>query len=184
MRLFLATAFPVGVLTSIHERLAPLKPRLPPASWVRRESQHLTFAFLGEQPESLVDTLSAPLSRAIAALPAFESRLGGCGFFPNLRRARVGWIGLEPEDAFVQVARAVREVATVNGIALDGAFKAHLTLMRLPREGWPPASIDLFSRSLGDYESIPFRVEAVTLFSSKLDPQGAVHTPLRVFALR
>jgi 2'-5' RNA ligase len=56
-------------------------------------------------------------------------------------------------------------------------------MMRI-REGWPPASIDLFSRSLRDFQSAPFRVDAVTLFSSKLDPKGAVHTPLRVFPLR
>jgi 2'-5' RNA ligase len=182
MRLFIATAFPVEVLRGVNERVAALKPRLPPASWVRPESQHLTFAFLGEHPESLVETLDAPLANAVAALPPFEARLRGCGFFPNPRRARVGWIGLEPEQEFVSVGRAVRDVASSHGVTLDGDFKPHLTLMRM-REGWPPASIELFTRSLKDYESAPFRVDAVTLFSSKLDPRGATHTPQRVFAL-
>jgi 2'-5' RNA ligase len=182
MRLFIATAFPVEVLRGVNERVAALKPRLPPASWVRPESQHLTFAFLGEHPESLVDTLAAPLANALASLSPFEARLHASGFFPNARHARVGWIGLEPEREFVNVARAVRDVATSHGVALDGDFKPHLTMMRM-REGWPPASIDLFTRSLKDYQSEPFSVNAVTLFSSKLDPRGAIHTPQRVFAL-
>jgi 2'-5' RNA ligase len=64
----------------------------------------------------------------------------------------------------------------------EGAFKPHLTLMRM-RDAWPPASIDLFTKSLREYASEPFSVKEVTLFSSQLNPKGAVHTPLRKFAL-
>ncbi|MEO8381160.1 MAG: RNA 2',3'-cyclic phosphodiesterase [Acidobacteriota bacterium] len=183
MRLFLATTFPVEVLRLVNARVDPLKPRLPPASWVRQEAQHLTLAFLGEHPESLLARLEGALAGALTTVPAFEARLRGCGFFPNSRHARVGWIGLEPESAFMRAAQAVRDVVTDSGVKLDGAdFKAHLTLMRI-REPWPPASIDLFNRSFHDYESVTFPVNAVTLFSSKLDPKGAMHTPLRAWPL-
>jgi 2'-5' RNA ligase len=183
MRLFIATTFPVEVLRSVNARIDPLKPRLPHASWVRQDAQHLTLAFLGEHPQSLAAALGEPLANRLGAVPAFEARLRGCGFFPNPRHARVGWIGLEPEPAFVSAAHAVRELVVASGIKLDGAdFKAHLTIMRI-RDPWPPASIDLFSRSFRDYESAPFRVDGVTLFSSRLDPKGAIHTPLQTFAL-
>ncbi|HET8775247.1 MAG TPA: RNA 2',3'-cyclic phosphodiesterase [Thermoanaerobaculia bacterium] len=183
MRLFIATHFPEEVLRDLNERVVRLKPRLPAASWVRAETQHLTFAFLGEQPEALVGKIAQPLSDACGAIAGFEARLSGCGFFPNPRRARVGWIGLDPETQFDQVASAVREVVIRNGVALDGgAFKSHLTLMRM-RDAWPPASIDLFTKSLRDYQSAPFAVREVTLFASQLNPKGAVHTPLRTFAL-
>ncbi|HEX8171889.1 MAG TPA: RNA 2',3'-cyclic phosphodiesterase [Thermoanaerobaculia bacterium] len=183
MRLFLATSFPAEVLRDLNARVSALKPRLPAASWVREEAQHLTFAFLGEQPESLVEAIAAPLTSALGALPRFEARLRAAGFFPHPRHARVGWVGLDPEEGFVDVARAVREVVTRHGVALDGGdFKPHLTMMRM-RDRWPPASIDLFAKSLRDYASTPFAVEQVTLYSSRLDPKGAVHTPLRAFAL-
>ena len=183
MRLFIATHFPEEVLRDLNDRVAHLKTRLPAASWVRPEAQHLTFAFLGEQPETLVGQIAQPLTGACGAIAKFGARLRGCGFFPNPRRARVGWIGLHPETQFEQVAHAVREVVTTNGVALDGGvFKPHLTLMRM-RDNWPPASIDLFTRSLRDYESAPFSVTEVTLFSSQLNPKGAVHTPLQRFEL-
>jgi 2'-5' RNA ligase len=51
------------------------------------------------------------------------------------------------------------------------------------REGWPPKSIDLFCKSLRDYSSATFPVEKLTLYSSELNPKGAIHTPLRVFSL-
>lgn len=183
MRLFIATQFPAEVLADLNDRVLRLKPRLPPASWVRPESQHLTFAFLGEQPESLLATIAPPLTEQLATLPRFEARLRGCGFFPNSRHARVGWVGLVPEQPFNDLARIVRDVVVKNGVALDRSdFKAHLTLMRL-RENWPPASIELFGKSLRDHESKPFHVDAITLFSSELNPKGAIHTALQRFRL-
>lgn len=184
MRLFLATSFPAEVLRDLNSRVVPLRPRLPAASWVREETQHLTFAFLGEQPETLVDKLAAPLTEALSNIERFEAHLQGSGFFPNPRRARVGWVGLDPEAGFVNIARAVRDVVTRNGVTLDGGdFKPHLTLMRI-RDAWPPASIDLFNRSLGSYRSNAFTVDGVTLYSSQLNPKGAIHTPLRTFNLK
>ncbi|HUP61800.1 MAG TPA: RNA 2',3'-cyclic phosphodiesterase [Thermoanaerobaculia bacterium] len=183
MRLFLATSFPSEVLDDLNERVSRFKSRLPAASWVRPGTQHLTLAFLGEQPETLVDSLTPPMTNAVAALPRFGATLKSSGFFPNPRHARVGWIGLDPEEKFRALAKSVRDVVLACGVSLDGAdFKPHLTLMRM-RAGWPPASIDLFSKTLRDFRSAPFEVTEVTLFSSQLNPSGAIHTPLRTFAL-
>ena len=183
MRLFIAGTFPPEILRDLNERVALLRPRLPTASWVREETQHLTFAFLGEQPESLIAKISPALTTNLLVIPRFEAHLEGSGFFPNARRARVGWIGLEPDANFATIANAVRSVVTKHGVVLDGGeFRPHLTLMRM-RDSWPPASIDLFTRSLHDYRSPAFTVGSVTLFSSQLNPRGAIHTPLATFSL-
>jgi 2'-5' RNA ligase len=183
MRLFIATNFPGVVLRELNERVVKLRPRLPAASWVREETQHLTLAFLGEQPEANVDAVTPALGAALAKIPAFEARLQGSGFFPNPRHARVGWIGLRPDDKFIELAQIVREVVEAHGVKLDsGEFKAHLTLMRI-RDPWPPASIELFTKTLRDYASEPFMVDSVTLFSSQLSPKGAIHTQRQVYPL-
>ena len=183
MRLFIATSFPEWVTRDVNERLCAIRSKLPPASWVRPETQHLTFAFLGEQDESLIDKLSPALESHLRGVGKFTAMLTGCGFFPNPRRARVGWVGLDPEQPFSDIAHAVRDVVTHNGVTLDRSdFRPHLTLMRI-RQNWPPASIDLFDRTLRDYRSAPFVVDAVTLYSSRLNPSGAIHAPVRKFAL-
>lgn len=183
MRLFIATNFPDVVLRDLNDRVTKLRPRLPSASWVREETQHLTLAFLGEQPEKNVDAVTPALTKALAAIPAFEAKLHGSGFFPNPRHARVGWIGLQPEEQFVRLAETVRGVVEEHGVKLDGGeFKPHLTLMRI-RDPWPPASIELFTKTLRDYESGMFTVDSVTLFSSQLSPKGAVHTVRQVYPL-
>lgn len=183
MRLFIASSFPPPVVDDLNGRVAKFRTRLPSASWTRPESQHVTFAFLGEQKESLIEKIAPELAQAAARLPRFEAHLEGCGFFPNARHARVGWVGLEPHDAFQSMAAAIRSVVTNAGVKLDaGEFRPHLTLMRM-REGWPPASIELFQTSLRGYRSATFTVESATLYSSQLLPSGAVHTPLHTFAL-
>ncbi len=166
MRLFIATHVPVGVRVD--------RSKFPRASWVRPESQHLTFAFLGEQEESVVDRIR------IEPGPPFEARLQGCGFFPDRRRPRVGWVGVEPAERFLDLAHRVRE--GLHGIDFDAKpFKPHLTLVRM-RDPWPLDAIALFEQELRDY-SAAFIVDRVTLYASQLNPNGAVHTPLKTWGL-
>ncbi len=183
MRLFLASSFPAAVKAPLNERVARVRPRLPPASWVREETQHLTFAFLGEQPESIVETLTPLLTERLAKVNAFEGTLRGCGFFPNPRHARVGWVGAEPRERYEAVAQAVRDAVASAGLHLDGGdFRPHLTIMRI-RDHWPPLSIETYEKALRDFVSASFPVDHVTLYSSKLNPNGAVHTALREIRL-
>jgi 2'-5' RNA ligase len=183
VRLFLAATFPRDVLDDVNARVNRVRSKLPAASWVKPESQHLTFAFLGDQPDALLDTLAPLVEEQLAGVPAFEGHLGGCGFFPNSRHARVAWVGVTPEDNFRAVAEAVRAAVKDAGVELDRAdFKPHLTLARI-RDTWPPLCVETYYNALRSYESAPFALEHVTLFSSKLDPNGAIHTPVRVFTL-
>lgn len=183
MRLFIASTFPPEVIRAINERVARVRSKLPQASWVKAESQHLTYAFLGEQDEALVERLEPLMKRELAPVKKFDATLGGCGFFPNPRRARVGWVGVSPPDSFGETAAAVRRAVTEAGVELDRVdFKPHLTLVRI-RDSWPPACIDTFQSALRDFTTESFRVDAVTLYSSKLNPNGAVHTPVREFKL-
>ncbi|HYM62333.1 MAG TPA: RNA 2',3'-cyclic phosphodiesterase [Thermoanaerobaculia bacterium] len=183
MRLFIASTFPTAAIALLSERVAGAKPRLPPASWVRAESQHLTFAFLGEQRPSAVDAVAPLLRERLATIEAFTGELRGCGFFPNARHARVGWVGAEPRDRFVEVARAVRDAISDAGIELDGKeFQPHLTVMRI-RDRWPPQAIEIFENALREFISPQFRVDRATLFSSKLSSNGAIHTPMHEFPL-
>ena len=177
MRLFIATSFPADVLRPLNERLEKIKPRLPHASWVRPETQHLTFAFLGEQDEAFANRI-----RVEGGLK-FDACLKGAGFFPNRNHARVGWIGAEPRESFVQLADRVRDAVQTAGVKMDqNEFKPHLTVLRI-RDRWPPKSLEMFEESLSDFTSAPFAIHEVTLYLSRLDPRGAVHTPLRTFPL-
>ena len=90
---------------------------------------------------------------------------------------------MAPEESFRAMADAVRGALTESGVTFDSnEFRPHLTMMRI-RDPWPPACIETFRSALRNHESAPFTVDRVTLFSSKLGPTGAIHTPLREFGL-
>ena len=183
MRLFIATSFPEEITRDLNARIAAVKPKLPPASWVRPETQHLTFAFLGERDESLIDQIAPDLTTRLHDMTRFTASIHGCGLFPNARRPRVGWAGLDPQQPFVDIAQRVRDVLVHHHVELDRAdFKPHLTLCRI-RDTWPPACTEWFHKALRDYKSRPFGVDRVTLFSSQLNPKGAIHTAVREFPL-
>jgi 2'-5' RNA ligase len=184
MRLFVAVSVPEEIRRTLEEKVRPLRGRLPRGSWVKPEAQHFTLAFLGEQDAGLVDPLSARLEEAVRSVSAFQATLCGCGFFPNPRRARVGWIGISPEAPLQAVASHVREAVAAVGVTLDRAdFKAHLTLVRI-KEPWKSSAIETFTNALEQYESALFRIDQVTLYRSQLGSGGATHIALRTFALQ
>lgn len=163
MRLFIASSFPEAATSELSRIAASLHSRLPKASWVQPQTLHLTYLFLGDRM----------ISPSLAGIAPFTARLHGCGFFPNRRRARVGWIGVEPPEPFIEIARR---------IGADSDFEPHLTIVRM-RDGWPAAAIEFFEQTFRDFESEPFVVDTVTLYSSELKPGGAVHTPVREYRL-
>jgi RNA 2',3'-cyclic 3'-phosphodiesterase len=182
LRLFVASSFSQETAAAIDAVARELRRSLPRASWVRPESMHLTYAFLGDQPEALVEPLSQRLAAALSSLQPFDVELGGAGFFPSAARPRVGWLALEPREPLVAVAAAVREAVGSEGVELDRkSFEPHLTVVRL-REPWPRDDTGRFSAVFETFRTSD-RVASVVVYSSRLEPGGAVHTPLATIAL-
>ncbi len=183
MRLFVAhriSAVPAARIASI---VSLLRPRLPKAAWVSSEAYHLTFAFLGEQEPEIVPRVSAALETTAASLDPVDARLAGGGFFPNARRPRVGWIGVEPPEPVIGIAGAARRALVASGASFDEKpFKPHLTLVRI-REDWRDRDAALLLEHIAGSEAIPFRLDRISLFESRLLSAGAVHTELVGFNL-
>lgn len=180
MRLFLAVELPEAVKEPLARGLGALKRQLPTARWVRADGVHVTLKFLGEQPAELVERLAATLLPALERLAPVEVRLGGGGFFPNERRGRVAWVGGEASglDGW---ARAIEDACTGLGLEPEPRpFSLHLTLARLEHP-WAPPVIERFLAEVARWRLPAFTAREVVLFSSDLQPGGAVYTALRRF---
>lgn len=129
---------------------------VPAANW------HLTLRFLGASTEAQHRAIRDGL-RARPLGGGFALRFGGAGAFPQVRSARVLWLGItdgiEPVRA---LAARAEEVARAAGFAAeDRAFKAHLTLARIhpPRdvsrvvESAPPLDLAMDVREVVVYRS-------------------------------
>ena len=176
MRLFIAIELPGDV----KRLLAGLRVDIPGARWLPTEQVHLTLAFLGEVDEANLERLAGELARI--RLPDFRLCLCGPGCFPDRRRPRVLWVGLEPQPRLKQLAAAVQEAVLACGIPREERpFSPHITLARLRLP--PSRGCDAFLDQQPEQKLPPFPVREFTLFQSRLTPQGALHTPLRGFPL-
>jgi len=182
VRAFAALAMPETVRDAIRREQRALKAELPRARWTRPEGQHLTLKFLGETPVSRIHELSTSIGGALRGRPAVEVALSGSGFFPNLRRPRVAWVGGEARGG-AEVAAAVEAAAVGCGFEPERRpWALHLTQARLDRP-WPRSAVERFLDWGRTIELPPFRCAEVVLFESDLRPGGAVYTALERFPL-
>jgi 2'-5' RNA ligase len=132
MRLFLAVNPPADFRHQIWMECASLRDASPGISWVVEPRIHLTLKFLGEQPDSAI----GPLTQLIEGVAAMHAppliQVGGIGAFPNLRRPRVVWIGVEPEPKLELLHHDLELACNRIGYEIEGKpFRPHLTLGRV-----------------------------------------------------
>ena len=133
-----------------------------------RDQWHLTLQFLGDDAE--VEAVVAALEGF--SMPGGLVRLGGAGAFPNARRARVLWIGVaEGDDVLARLARGVADRLAPLGYEPDSrAFHPHVTIARCSR----PTDLRALVSGLGaEPYGPPWRVGALTVYESRLRPEGA-----------
>jgi RNA 2',3'-cyclic 3'-phosphodiesterase len=160
------------------------------AAWSRPEGWHLTLKFLGPVASDRINPLLERLPACAARHDPFAIRLTGFGAFPSVRRPRVLWIGLEPDDGAAALATLAREIDEVT-LALghpseERPFSPHLTVARLNTGKKPPRSCPSLTRWLEERRAdrlAAMKVEQIALMRSEAKPGGAVYTPVGVFPL-
>ena len=148
--------------------------------WVPEENLHLTLKFLGGVEPERISRLIAEASSKLEGLAPFDVVLGGLGAFPNARRARVVWLGVRAGGAqLAQLARKLDTAAARIGVERERRpYRTHLTLGRLRQ----PAPVALSGIPCPD--GLPFSVEEVVLYESRLSSAGAQYIPLARLRLR
>ena len=182
MRLFVALPVPRAAQQAIGDLIKDFAVPESPVRWVREEGLHLTLKFFGEVEEARVPEISTALGRTTAGMSALAVTANEVSGFPSLERARVVWIGLDAPPALELLAHRVEQECEALGFPGEArVFHPHITLGRL-KDG---ARLDKISvrRLSAVRPSIPFVLDSMILFASKLGPGGAVHAPLANFPL-
>jgi 2'-5' RNA ligase len=134
--------------THMHGRLTPY------------ENLHITLAFLGQQPVSLLPALKEVLARLPTA--EFTLTLDRFGYFP---RKRIAWIGMhEAPEALLSLQRDLARMLSEKNVSFDNqaAFKPHVTLAR--SASMPPDIV---------FTPIIWEVRRVALVQSSTVAEGA-----------
>lgn len=146
-------------------------------SWTRPQGIHLTLKFLGDIPENEIDDIANVLESALLDQNRFEIQTTLTGGFPNLKRPRVLWLGVDGGDELINIHRRVDKGLYKLGFDKEKKrFNPHLTIGRAKELN--PRS-DLPSKLQGyNLEPRTWEVEHVRVMASQLKPTGAVYTVL------
>lgn len=179
-------ALPLG--PSLEGEIAELGERLRArglrARCVRPGDVHLTLHFLGRLDGAEIASARDAAEAACSVHPPLSLRLRSLGVFPNLRAARVLWVGLAGD--IQQLAELHHDLSgrlVGRGFQLEKrAFQAHLTIARFrrPPDGAEIRAIEALSAFEGQAEEV---VRMAVFFESVLRPDGPLYTPLATFPL-
>ena len=185
VRAFLAVPADPGWVQSARELVGRLESSLPRAAWTRPQAWHLTLKFLGEIDEASASRFADAIGGAVGGAEIELDTRGAIGL-PSGSRPRVLGVGFAPGpgiEALGALAAKAEAAAVRIGVVPDARpFRPHVTFARV-RNPWPAAATASF-RSEVDRWSFPvWHVRSCVLYRSRLDPSGAVHTPVREWPL-
>ncbi len=179
LRAFVAVPIPDSVTVFIRQVQARLQSSGMNIRWVAANKIHLTLKFLGQIDPSRVPGVATTMDAVAGSIPPFLLGAGGPGMFPNHRRARVLWVGL---DGNIERLMAI-QAALESGLGPVGfreetrPFHPHLTIGR-SRRRLDAETLGASLESMKDVASDSFRVERLVLYKSMLSPAGAEYARL------
>jgi 2'-5' RNA ligase len=182
MRLFVAMDIPEDVRSAISALVAKLRPTHRNARWVRIEGLHVTLKFIGETPPEKAEEAKTSLAGIPSRAP-ITTNFRGLGFFPNERRPRVLWAGVEAGLELASLAAAVdAALASLGFPREERAFSPHLTLARFDT----PGGLDPLRAAIESAGPLEFgrtTAREFHLYQSILKRGGAEYTRLATFSL-
>ena len=182
LRAFIAIEIPLGIREAICKTITPLQKGLGSlVRWVPIENMHLTLNFLGDVSPANVEMLSQMLHAEADLFHCFDLHLSGLSSFPNLKRPRVIYIGIQAPTTLEALQRGIESASRRLGYeSEERGFSPHLTIGRVKqsvtateqqaiRRALEETRIDLLGTA---------RVDSVHLYRSDLKPSGSVYTRL------
>jgi 2'-5' RNA ligase len=156
---------------------------LPAGRPVPYDNFHVTLAFLGEQPRTVLEDVHDALDGV--RVPGFSLRVDGLGMFGGAR-PRVLFAEVTAEPGLAQLRRKVLRAVHEAGIALPRArFHPHVTLARFGDglRGEEAAEMQGFLARRMGVRAGPFAVERFVLYRSHLGRAGPIYEALAEYPL-
>lgn len=190
IRAFIAIPLHGALLDELAELQRRLEKQVPPNSirWVNPNGIHLTLQFLGDTPVEKLPAIQETLAAVARNASPCTFTVGGLGCFPNPRRPRVVWVGVqEPSGRLAALRDAIEEAMARFGYAPEGrGFTPHLTLGRVQRRASNREVVQVgeavTSMPVGQLAEVA--ADRFALIRSVLKPTGAEYSTLAEFLLR
>ncbi len=179
IRAFIAVPLPAEVRDHARRLQGLLQEQGLGMRWVKPDAIHLTLKFLGDIDNEQVPVLEKALAAVALGTPPLALAVKGLGVFPNVKKARVLWMGLAGETALLHAAhkRLETQLVLMGYKPEKRRYSAHLTLARA-RGVLDPHRLVRCMEAAGGFEAVAFTARQMVLYQSDLRPGGAVYTVL------
>ena len=180
IRAFVAFKINPETVENIAAARAQLKRHLPGVRWVAKENIHVTLKFLGEIDEAQIAPITRALEGAIRPFPRLTINAKGLGVFPDEKRPRILWVGLQGSRLSALAPAVEKALEPVGFLSEKRGFAPHLTIGRWRQFQGSKAELEKQIEQWKNYDFGETSVHEVILYQSILKPEGAVHRPLQV----
>lgn len=182
LRAFIAIEIPLPIRQAVCSLTSNLQKELNSlVRWVPMENMHLTLKFLGDVSSTNLDMVTQMISAEADLFECFEIHLDGLGSFPNLKRARVLFIGIRAPAVLSALHRGIESAAKRLGYESEERdFSPHLTIGRVKQNIAAPEQQTIRHALEGTKIASlgTAKIDSVHLYKSDLKPTGSVYTRL------
>jgi 2'-5' RNA ligase len=184
LRVFIAVSMPDPLAFFLRDVQTQLQLSGRDVRWLAVKNIHLTLKFIGAVDPSRVVDVAARMDEAAGQIPPFSLKARGVGVFPNLRHARVLWVGLDGAlEPLCEIQATLESGLETIGFSRESRrFHPHLTIGRTRRR-IDAQTIGASLEPLKEAVSDSFRVDRLGLFKSTLKPAGAEYSLLHTSRL-
>ncbi len=181
MRLFIGIDLPDDVINVFERLLVRFRPAAH-LKWSPAYNLHITARFIGEWPEARLDELKEALLKVPPRRP-MKIAFRGLGWFPNPRRPRVFWAGVEAGPELTELAHDIDRALESIGLSSDEReLSPHLTLARV-KQPVPLDKLHQIVTALEHSDFASFEADRFYLYRSQPGSAGSIYTKLSEFRL-
>lgn len=173
MRFFIALEIPEEEKKQFVSLQQKLQTIVPGARLTDPDKLHLTFAFIGEQPDTLKQALIYVLQKAALGIKSFEITPAYIDGFPEIHHPKVFWTGVNGEiDKIVILRERIKDgLLKLNLDVDDRRFIPHITIAKINQDLEISISEEEKLQQLLQNSFTPIRIASIKLFES-LSNQG------------
>ena len=180
IRTFIAVDVSPAVLRRAADLIERLRASDAPVKWVDVSKMHLTLKFLGDVAEADLPAVCDAVTQVATTLEPFDISLAGAGAFPDQRRPRTVWIGIDRgTDALCRLQTAVdRSLRKIGFPKEQRRFHPHLTIGRIRQSGTAASLLGDRIRELEQFDAAGATIDNVVVFASHLAKAGPTYQVL------
>lgn len=168
MRFFIALEIPsenISQFQAIQDKLHKL---IPQVKLTDPDKIHLTLAFIGEQPDTLIDKLTEVIKATSAGIPSFEVTPAYIDGFPNLHHPNILWIGVKDDiDKILLLREGVKDgLASLHLPVDERRFIPHISIAKLNKQLNISRNLEVELEKIMTLPFDPIKITSIKLFES------------------